>query len=67
MNEYSCFRDADFKAVFRKVLLKNDTCQVIHCQCPDFDMSSFFPCEIDGIIQYINLGYGTQAPKIVIL
>ena len=30
-------------------------------------MSSFFPCEIDDAIQYINLGYGAQAPKIVIL
>ena len=34
----------------------------------DFDdMSSFVPCEIDDAIQYINLGYGAQAPKIVIL
>ena len=32
-------------------------------QGTDFDgMSSFFPCEIDDII-----GYGAQAPKIVIL
>ena len=31
------------------------------------NMSSFFPCEIDDAIQYINLGYGAQAPKIVIL
>ena len=39
-----------------------------HKQGPDFDvMSSFFPCEIDDAIQYINLGYGSQAPKIVIL
>ena len=37
-------------------------------QGPDFDdMSSFFPCEIDDAIQYINFGYGAQAPKIVIL
>ena len=37
-------------------------------QGPDFDdMSSFFPCEIDDAIQYINLGNGAQAPKIVIL
>ena len=37
-------------------------------QGPDFDdMSSFFPCEIDDAIQYINLGYGAQATKIVIL
>ena len=36
-------------------------------QSPDFDdMSSFFSCEIDDAIQYINLGYGAQAPKIVI-
>ena len=35
---------------------------------PDFDdMSSFFPCEIDDVIQYVNLGYRAQAPKIVIL
>ena len=31
------------------------------------DMSSFFPCEIDDAIQCINLGYGAQAAKIVIL
>ena len=37
-------------------------------QGPDFDdMSSFFPYKIDDAIQYINLGYGAQAPKIVIL
>ena len=37
-------------------------------QGPDFDdMSSFFPCKIDDAIQYINLGYGAQASKIVIL
>ena len=37
-------------------------------QGPDFDdMSSFFPCEIDDAIQYINLRCGVQAPKIVIL
>ena len=37
-------------------------------QALDFnDMSSFFPCEIDDAVQYINLGYGAQAPKIVIL
>ena len=28
---------------------------------------SFFPCEIDDATQYINLGYGAQAPKMVIL
>ena len=38
-----------------------------HKQGPDFHgMASFFPCEIDDAIQYINLGYGAQAPKIVI-
>ena len=31
------------------------------------DMSFFFPCEKEDAIQYINLGYGAQAPKIVIL
>ena len=37
-------------------------------QGPDFDdMSSFFPCEIDEAIQCINLGYGAQTQKIVIL
>jgi hypothetical protein len=37
-------------------------------QGPDFeDLSSFFPSEIDDAIQYINHGYGVQAPKIVIL
>ena len=30
-------------------------------------MPFFFPCEIDDAIEYINLGYGAQAPKIVIL
>ena len=35
---------------------------------PGFDdMSSLFPCEIEDEIQYINLGYGAQAPKIVFL
>ena len=35
---------------------------------PDFDdMSPIFPCEKDDAIQYINLGCGAQAPKIVIL
>ena len=34
----------------------------------DFDdMSYFFPCEIDDAIQYINLGYGAEAPKMAIL
>ena len=34
----------------------------------DFDdMSSFFPCKIGDAIEYINLGYGAQAPKILIL
>ena len=37
-------------------------------QGPNFDdMPSFFPCEIDDAIQYINLGNGPQAPKINIL
>ena len=43
--------------------------QIIECdnQSPEFDdMSSFFPCEIDDAIQYINLGYGGKASKIVI-
>ena len=35
-------------------------------QGPDFeDMSSFFPCEMDDAIRYINLAYGAQAPKII--
>ena len=34
----------------------------------DFDdMSSFFPCEIHDAIQNIILGYGAQAPKVIIL
>jgi hypothetical protein len=42
--------------------------QDIDKQALDFDdMCSFFSCEIDDAIQYINLGYGAQAPKIVIL
>ena len=37
-------------------------------QGPDIDdMLSFFPCEIEYSIQYVNLGYEAQAPKIVIL
>ena len=37
-------------------------------QGPEFDdILSFFPCEIDDAIQYINLKYAAQAPKIVIL
>ena len=41
---------------------------VCYNQGPNFDdMSSLFPCEIDDAIQYINLAYGVQAPKIVIL
>ena len=37
-------------------------------QGPNFDdMPSFFPSKIDDAIQYINLGYGAQAPKIAIL
>ena len=35
-------------------------------QGPDFD-DVISPCEIDDAIQYINLGYGAQAPKIAIL
>ena len=39
-----------------------------HHHGTDFDdMLSFFPCEIDDAIQYINLGCGAQAPKIVTL
>ena len=52
------------------VLDTNGSVQILkyNYQGPDFDdMSSFFPCEIDDANQYINLGYGAQAPKIVIL
>ena len=43
----------------------NQTWYIYYNQGPDFDdMSSFFSCEIDDAIQYINLGYGAQAPKI---
>ena len=45
---------------------------IIQCQLksnyqgPDFDdKSPFFPSEIDDVIQYINLGYWVQAPKII--
>ena len=39
-----------------------------HIQGPDLDdMSSSFPCEKGDAIEYINLGYGAQAPKILIL
>jgi len=42
--------------------------EISYQQGPDFDdMSSFFPCKIDDAIQCINLGYGAQALKIVIL
>jgi hypothetical protein len=41
--------------------------ELISDQGPGFDnMSSFFPCEIDDEIQYINLEYRSQVPKIVI-
>ena len=37
-------------------------------QGPDFDeISSFFPYEIDDAVQYVSLGYGAKAPKIIIL
>ena len=40
---------------------------ITYNQVPEFDdMSSFFPCEMDDAIQYNNLGYGSQAPKIII-
>ena len=45
-------------------------CSELNCdkQGPVFDdMSSFFPWEIDNAVKYINLGYGAQGPKIVIL
>ena len=45
-----------------------DGCTYGHKQGSDFDdMSSFFTCEIDEAIQYINILYGAQAPKIIIL
>ena len=52
-----------------KLQANNYTCRlfglmvtVSNNQGPDFDeMSSFFPCEINDAIQYINLGYETQA------
>ena len=34
----------------------------------DFDdMPSLFPCEIDDATQYVNVGYGSQTPKIVVI
>ena len=57
---FMCFLNVVFK--FLRILP-----EFFHDQGPDFDdMSSFFPCEIDNAIQYINLGYGVHAPKIVI-
>jgi len=44
-----------------------ETTGTTHNQDPDLMTSSFFPCEIDNAIQYINLGYGAQAPKIYFL
>ena len=42
--------------------------QEYHDHGPDFDdMLSFFPCKTDDAIQNIILGYGAQAPKIIII
>ena len=53
----------------RSFITFDKVCLFSYCyhQGPDFDdMSSFFPCETDDAIQYINLVYGAQNPKIVI-
>ena len=50
----------------------------VHCHAGIFTLAvisrawilmtcDLLPCEIYDAIQYINLGYGAQAPKIVIL
>ena len=45
-----------------------DLYNIYNMQGPDFDdMASFFLYEVDDAIQYINLRYEAQAPKIVIL
>ena len=55
-----------FIGLIKVLNIKNQ--QIPHKQGPDFDdMSSFFPCKTDDAIQYINLGYGAQAPKMGIL
>ena len=60
-----------FKITSWDVSEDNATKEVIkvgHKQGPDFDdMSSFIPCKINNAIQYINLEYGAQTPKIVTL
>ena len=55
----------DFSVIFDPYLWKqlNVYNQGLHFD----DMLSFFPCEIDDAVQYINLGYGVQPPKVVIL
>ena len=54
--------------------MKNLTWNIVNISCntnnqgPHFDdMSSFVPCEREDAIQYINLEYGAQAPKILIV
>ena len=51
----------EFSAIF-----KVNKINIIRISC-NLSLSSFFPWQIDDAIQYINLGYGAQAPKIVIL
>ena len=49
----------------RKIIYYYAIKLIANNQGSDFDdMSSFFPCEIDDAIQYVNLGYAAQAPKI---
>ena len=41
--------------------------EIYYEQGPDFDdMSSFFPCEIDDAVQYINLGYGSKNSYLIV-
>ena len=64
---FEAFRLFEVNIVFCRVT-PNHNFFMPHHQGPDFDdMSSFFPCEVDDAIQYINFGYGAQAPKMVIL
>ena len=52
----------------REVMEVNANVFMFYDQGPNFDdVSSLFPCDVDSAIQYINLGYGAQTPKIVIL
>ena len=68
---YCIFKIRHFVSYLSVRMLRYSPVHASFCQCyyqsPIFDdMSSFFPCEIDDAIQYINLGYGAQDRKIII-